>query len=497
MKQIISVCNESEGTQYHAHWNWLITAGRAHEGLYAPWRQQLRQVQREMGFSYIRFHGIFNDEMMVYREDEAGNPLYNWQYVDDLFDFLLEIGLRPILELGFTPSAMRTGEQTIFWWKGNVTPPDHSKWEALVTAFIRHCITRYGRSEVRKWYFEVWNEANITPFWSGTQEDYFALYEVTARAIKQIDPNLRVGGPATSSSDTVECPWIKEFLAFCTQKDLPVDFVSTHPYPNSYPLYSYGRPCYKDENGTYDSFAWLNDAIRETRYRDAEIHITEWNSSPNCRDLVHDTAFMAPFIVQNFVKTIGMVDSLGFWTFTDIFEEESLGQSVFHGGFGMLTVQGLKKPSYHGFWFLSRLGDRLIERGENYIVTRRDDRIQVLLWNYCHYNDIYANGDPTCITPLHRDAAFLEKDAIDLEIRFTKQAESMRMITYRFDKEHGSVYDSWLQNGAPEPPDREELSILRSKMELDAQISFVSTSDSIPVHIEPHGVTLLEFTPVL
>ena len=75
MKQIISVCNESEGTQYHAHWNWLITAGRAHEGLYAPWRQQLRQVQREMGFSYIRFHGIFNDEMMVYREDEAGNPL--------------------------------------------------------------------------------------------------------------------------------------------------------------------------------------------------------------------------------------------------------------------------------------------------------------------------------------------------------------------------------------------------------------------------------------
>ena len=496
MKQKILIDQETAGKTFKPHWNRLITAGRAHEGLYAPWRAQLRQVQKEIGFSYIRFHGIFNDEMMIYREDENGNQQYNWQYSDDLLDFLLEVGLRPIMELGFTPTAMRTGEQTIFWWKGNVTPPVHEKWEALITAFIRHCMARYGRSEVEKWYFEVWNEANITPFWSGTQEDYFALYEITARAIKRVDAKLRVGGPATSSSDTVECPWIKEFLAFCEEKNLPVDFVSTHPYPNSYPLYCYGRPCYKDENGTYDSFVWLNNAIRETRYRDAEIYITEWNSSPNCRDLVHDTAFMAPFIVQNFVKTIGMVDMLGFWTFTDIFEEESLGQSVFHGGFGMLTVQGLKKPSYHGFWFLSRLGDTLLDRGENYIVTRKEDRIQVLLWNYCHYNDVYANGDPTCISQLDRYGAFLEKDDETMEICFKNQTGQMRMISYSFDQAHGSVYDSWVKSGAPETPDAEELRILKGKSELDAQISHVDASETISVKIKPHGVTLLEFTPV-
>lgn len=493
----IQISTAKTGTIYQPHWNRLITAGRAHEGMYAPWREQLIQVQREIGFEYIRFHGIFNDEMMVYREDESGNAQYNWQYVDSLFDFLLGIGLRPILELGFTPTAMRSGEQTIFWWKGNVTPPaDLKKWEALVSELVRHCIRRYGRSEIQKWYFEVWNEANISPFWSGTQQDYFTLYESTALAIKKVEKSLRVGGPATSSSDTVESPWIKDFLAFCEEKNLPLDFVSTHPYPNSYPLYSYGRPCYKDENGTYDSLVWLKKAVENTRYHDVEIHITEWNSSPNCRDLVHDTAFMAPFIVQNYIKTIGLADSIGFWTFTDIFEEESLGQSVFHGGFGMLNIQGLKKPSYHGFWFLSRLGNELLERTDSYVVTRKENRIQVLMWNYCHYNDVYANGDPTCISQLDRYSAFTEKGDELIQIHFDKPEEKFRMIQYTFDRAHGSVYDSWLENGTPEPPDEEELQILRTKSDLEAHISYLDGADDICIRLKPHGVTLLEFTPI-
>lgn len=380
MNQITIDLNR-HGERYTPVWNKLITAGRASEGLYADWREQLKKLQRDIPFEYIRFHGIFCDDMMVYRE-ENGAAVYNWQYVDSLFDFLLSIQLRPMLELGFTPHDMRSGEQTIFWWKGNVTPPgDYGKWAALVEALLLHCANRYGMDEVLRWYFEVWNEANITPFWSGTQEDYFRLYETTVTAIKGIHPALRVGGPATSSSDNEECPWIREFLAFCEERKLPVDFISTHPYPNSYPLYAMGLPCYKDKNGTHDSLVWLKEAIAGTPYCGAEVHLTEWNSSPNCRDLVHDTAFMAPFVIQNNVRALGMVDSIGFWDFTDIFEEEGLGSTIFHGGFGMKNIQGLKKPSYHGYWFLSKLGDELIETGESHILTRRCDRIQLLLWN--------------------------------------------------------------------------------------------------------------------
>lgn len=490
---------KAQGESYKPTWKKLVTAGRAREGLFAEWREQLAQVQKEIGFEYIRFHGIFNDDMMVYKEDKDGVITYNWKYVDSLFDFLLSIGLRPFLELGFMPHDLSSGEQTIFWWKGNVTPPaDHKKWADLVEALLRHCINRYGLSEVLNWYFEVWNEANITPFWSGTQADYFKLYEVTARAVKRVHSDLRVGGPATSSSDTDECPWIAEFLAFCEKKDLPVDFVSTHPYPNSYPLYSYGLPCYKDENGTRRSLEWLKETMSKTKYRDVEVHLTEWNSSPNCFDLVHDTAFMAPFVIQNNLRAVGMVDSIGFWTFTDIFEEEALGRTIFSGGFGMLNTQGLLKPSYHGYWFLSRLGDRILAQGDNYVVTRKDDRVQVLLWNYCHYNETYANGHPEIINEHDRYGAFLEKDNTQFELNLENTSGKYRITKYIFDRENGSVYDSWLKNGAPAHPDAEELSILKANMRPTGSISYRETdgAESIVLSIKPHGVAFFEFTPV-
>lgn len=495
----ITVNLKKDGTGYKPHWKTLITAGRASEGLYADWREQLKKVQKEIGFEYIRFHGIFNDDMMVYHEYPNGDPLYNWQYIDSLFDFLLSINIRPILELSFTPHDMRSGEQTIFWWKGNVTPPkDYKKWADLVSALVNHCINRYGMEEIRKWYFEVWNEANITPFWSGTQDDYFRLYNVTVKAIKDINPDFKVGGPATSSSDTEECPWIREFLEYCEKEQLPVDFVSTHPYPNSYPLFDYGKPCYKDENGTYDSLKWLEKTIHATPYKGCEVHLTEWNSSPNCRDLVHDTAFMAPFIIQNNIRAIGLTDSIGFWDFTDIFEEGGLGATVFHGGFGLINVQGLEKPAYHGYWFLSRLGDKLLEKGDNYIVTRKDERVQVLMWNYCHYNDEFANGNPEKLTEYDRYRIFREQEDVHFKLNPEETDGQYKVIQYVFDREHGSVYDNWMRNGHPACPDAEEIEILKSGMKPVGSIFYPDSQEcsSIDICIKPHGVTFLEFAPI-
>lgn len=490
---------KKQGDGYKPTWGKLITAGRASEGLYADWREQLKRVQKEIGFEYIRFHGIFNDDMMVYRETKEGEPIYNWQYFDSLFDFLLSIGLRPMLELGFMPTAMRSGEQTIFWWEGNVTPPkDYKKWADLIEATVKHCINRYGLQEVLKWYFEVWNEANITPFWSSDMDEYFKLYEVTVNTIKKVNPDLRVGGPATSSSDDDTCPWIGEFLEFCEKKNLPVDFVSTHPYPNSYPLYNYGYPCYKDENGTYRSLKWLEETMSKTPYKDAEVHITEWNSSPNCRDLVHDTAFMTSYIVQNNLKVLGLADSIGFWDFTDIFEEESLGDTIFHGGFGMINVQGLLKPSYHGYWFLSKLGDEIIEKGDDYVVTRKDDRVQILLWNYCHYNDKYANGERDDATEYDRYGVFEEKQAKNFKLDIKNLPENVRVVKYVFDRENGSVFDNWVKNGHPANPDLEELEILKASMKPTGSICYKNGAElaNSEVSVNPFGVTLLEIKPI-
>ena len=191
-----------------------IGAGRANEGLRADWQQQLAYVKKECGFKYIRMHGLLTDDMAVYKEDKNGNPQYNYMYVDVLFDYLQSIGMKPFIELGFMPSALASGDKTIFWWKGNVTPPkDYDKWGALISDLTRHFTERYGANEVKTWYFEIWNEPNLDGFWAGSREEYFKLYAYSVKAIKGINPAYRVGGPATAGA-----AWESEMIDFCNQK---------------------------------------------------------------------------------------------------------------------------------------------------------------------------------------------------------------------------------------------------------------------------------------
>jgi xylan 1,4-beta-xylosidase len=203
-----------------------IGAGRANEGLRADWQQQLAYVKNECGFKYIRMHGLLIDDMAVYSEDNKGNPKYNYMYVDALFDFLHSIGIKPFVELGFMPSALASGNKTIFWWRGNVTPPkDYDKWQALIRNLVQHFTDRYGAEEVKTWYFEVWNEPNLDGFWAGSQDEYFKLYKYSVNAVKSVNPNYRVGGPGTAGA-----AWESEMIDFCVKNNLPIDFVSTHSY---------------------------------------------------------------------------------------------------------------------------------------------------------------------------------------------------------------------------------------------------------------------------
>ena len=204
-----------------------IGAGRANEGLRADWQDQLREARRECGFKYIRMHGLLTDDMGVYKEDAQGNPIYNWQYIDRLYDFLLSIDIKPFVELSFMPKDLASGNKTIFWWKGNVTPPkSYDKWADLIRHLVTHFQERYGHDEVKTWYFEVWNEPDLHDgFWTGTREDYFKLYAVTARAIKSVSPDYRVGGPATAMGQ-----WDESFIDFCHSNNVPLDFISSHTY---------------------------------------------------------------------------------------------------------------------------------------------------------------------------------------------------------------------------------------------------------------------------
>ena len=366
--------------------NFTIGAGRANEGLRADWQQQLAEIKRDAGFKYIRMHGLLNDDMGVYRIDAKGKEHYNFQYIDALHDYLLSIGVKPFVELGFMPSAMASGDKTIFWWRGNVTPPNsYDRWERLVKALTVHWTERYGAAEVATWYFEVWNEPNLDGFWTGGQDGYFKLYAHAARAIKSVNASYKVGGPATAGA-----AWIPEMIAYCEKNNVPIDFVSTHSYGvNEGFLDEWGG---KGTVLSKDEWAVSNDVFRNRKEIAAsskpklELHYTEWSSSYTPSDPTHDSYHQAAYILNKLKQVGGAAQSMSYWVFTDIFEEPGPRFEAFHGGFGLMNTQGIKKPAYFAYQFLNSLGATELKNADKLSIATTDNKgnAQVLLWDYTH-----------------------------------------------------------------------------------------------------------------
>ncbi len=362
-----------------------VGAGRANEGLRADWQRQLTYAHRECGFEYIRMHGLFCDDMGVYREDSSGNPEYNWQYIDELYDFLQSIGMKPFVELGFMPSALASGSKTIFWWRGNVTPPkDMGKWADFIRAFVLHLQERYGDAEVRTWYFEVWNEPNLTDgFWAGTQQQYFDLYAATARAIKSVSADYKVGGPATAG-----CGWVPEFIHFCDTNHAPVDFISTHTYGvESGYLDEHGNAgtvLSKNPNSIIGDVKRVRREIADSAMPQLELHFTEWSSSYTPADPVHDSYHSAAYMLDKLKKCGDATQSMSYWTFTDIFEEAGPRWEAFHGGFGLINYEDINKPAFYAYQFLNRLGPTELKNNDpsSWICADNTGGVQALIWDF-------------------------------------------------------------------------------------------------------------------
>ena len=368
-----------------------IGAGRAAEGLRAEWQKQLQLVKAEIGFKYIRFHGLLSDDMGVYTESRDGTPHHNWQYIDQLYDALLAMGVRPFVELGFMPSALASGTKTIFWWKGNVTPPkDYAKWDALITDLVAHWTERYGADEVKRWPIEIWNEADYAGFWGASnlpdrgRAAYFELYAHTAAAVKKVNAAYQVGGPAGSGTT-----WIQPLIDYTVENKIPLDFISYHTYGlgnGASGLDEYGQDLHymsRNMQAPARTATGQRAVIDASARPGLPVHITEWSASYSSRDPVHDAYFSAAYILEQLKHTEQGVASMSYWVFTDIFEEGGPPPMPFHGGFGLLNVQGIKKPAFFAYQFLNRLGPTELANSDDASWVTRDAKggAQVLLWN--------------------------------------------------------------------------------------------------------------------
>ncbi len=439
--------NQSSG-KLNTFFKECVGAGRANEGLRADWQQQLSFVKKECGFKYIRMHGLLTDDMAVYKEDKTGNPEYNYMYVDALFDFLRSIDMKPFVELGFMPNALASGHQTIFWWRGNVTPPkDYDKWGALIKNLTEHFTERYGADEVKTWYFEVWNEPNLKPgFWTGTQDDYFKLYKYAALAVKSVNKDYRVGGPATAGA-----AWETEMIDYCYKNNLPIDFISTHSYGvNRGFLDEFGNSgtvLAREESAVSGDVLQSRKEIAASPKPNLELHYTEWSASYTPADPVHDSYIEAAYVLQKLKQVGDAANSMSYWVFTDIFEEPGPRFEPFHGGFGMLNIQGINKPVFYSYQFLNRLGNiELVNKdAASWACKDSSGNIQVLAWDFTNTLPDSINNQQYFI----RDLPSKSKGKLKVSIA-NIPGGNYALEVYRIGYRSNDAYSSYLSMGKPQ-----------------------------------------------
>lgn len=448
----------------------MFGSGRAVLSLREDYRRDLRTVKQATGFTYVRFHAILDDDIGVYDEDAQGRPVYNFSYVDQVYDGLLQNGAKPFVELSFMPRKLAANlTPHPFWYKPLPSPPkDPKKWEDLIEAFVHHLEDRYGANEVRTWYFEVWNEPNID-FWDGVpkQSTYFQLYDETAKAIKAVDQKLRVGGPATA-----QAAWVDAFIAHCLKGGIPFDFVSSHIYGNEDPVNVFGKPmpiARRDMVG--DAVKKVYDQVKASGASNTPIIWSEYNATYMTQPQVTDSAFMGPWLANNIRECDGMTQAMSYWTFSDVFEEQGVVKTPFYGGYGLIAERSIPKAAYNVFVLLHELGNqRLTVAGDDALVTKGDNGIAVALWNY---------AEPGEQKP---DKQFV------LKVSDTGFRHARVQIV---DPQRGSPLEAWQRMGSPRFPTMQQIQELRSAAQLPAA---VEQDIDHPITIPAEGLAVVLLT---
>ncbi len=471
--QKVVIDAHAPGRPFSHFWEQTFGSGRAILALRESYRDDLREVKKVTDFRYVRFHAILHDEVGVYDEDEHGNPIYNFSYVDQIYDGLLNNGVRPFVEISFMPKKLALRQDVhAFWYKPIVSPPkDYAKWDGLMRAFAQHLVDRYGIDEVAQWYSEVWNEPNID-FWTGVpkQATYFELYDHTARALKSVSPRLRVGGPATAAAQ-----WVDAFLQHVASENVPIDFISSH---------GYGDDTVEDLFGTHEEIPMdqrvcraikkVHDQIAASARPNLPLMWTEWNVPSFGALQARDTEYVGAGLADNIRECDGLVNMMSFWTFSDVFEEGGPKREPFDGGFGLIAMGGMKKPSYSAFALLHKLGEeRLALDSSNVLATRRrDGSVVIAAWNL--------------VDPDQKGSA----RSVEFEIRGVKSDSAVRVR--RADSEHGNTLAAYKSMGSPRYPTQAQVRELNRVAAQSSVQELRLSHGALSLELPVNGIVVLE-----
>jgi xylan 1,4-beta-xylosidase len=453
-------------------WEKMFGSGRAILTLRDSYRRDLHAVKQITDFRYVRFHGIFNDEVGVYDLDSEDHAVYNFSYVDQIYDGLLANGVRPFVEVSFMPNKLAARNILhSFWYKPNISPPrDWSHWDGLIAAFTQHLVDRYGIDEVAQWYFEVWNEPNLD-FWAGEpkQFTYWDLYDHTALAIKTVSPRLRVGGPASA-----QAAWVDAFIRHSSEKNIPVDFVSTHVYANDRAEDVFGsQEEIPRDQMVCRAVTKVRNQITASTMPNLPLIWSEFNASYKNEPEVTDSIYMGPWLADTIRQCDGLVESMSYWTFSDVFEEQGVVKTPFYGGYGLVAVDAIPKPAFNAFALLHKLGEERIQLDSDFamLTKRRDGTVVLALWNYAPPEQ---PGSPRTVS-----------------LRF-KGTSVKHVSIWRVDRNHGDFHPAYEKMGAPRYPTQTQIQELRRAAELPPPEGRQIENGEISLTLPGHGLALIE-----
>jgi xylan 1,4-beta-xylosidase len=496
-QETIIIDAKAPTTPFPHFWEQTFGSGRAILALRQSYREVLRTVKQATGFESIRFHGIFNDELGLYDPDrktkdpglaaQAANDtsVYNFSYVDQIYDGLLAEHVRPFVELSFMPKKMASDPAALhaFWYRPNVSPPrDYTAWDAMITAFAQHLDERYGLDEVATWKFEVWNEPNID-FWVGNpkQSTYFELYDHTARAIKAVSTRLQVGGPSTA-----QAAWVTPFLEHAKANDVPVDFVSTHVYAND----TADNVLHTNENVPRDTMVWravqkVHDEIEHSAYPTLPLIFSEYNASYANEPNVTDSTFMGPWLANNIRLCDGLTQSMDYWAFSDVFEEQGVVRSPFYGGFGLVAADHIPKPTLNVFRILHKLGDhRIASTSDSSLVTEaQTGALAIALWNY---------APPTGIGATYTMPSGPAGPTKFFDLQFKNVSPTAAIQVFRVDDDHGNVLKAFDAMGRPQGDlTQDQVARLQAAGAMAPSQRMHLTRGSLQLTVPAHGLAVV------
>ncbi|WP_313638752.1 GH39 family glycosyl hydrolase, partial [Paenibacillus sp.] len=489
------------------NWRTLINAGYAKDLLNGAVQAQIRKIQKEIGFRYMRCKGLLDDDMMLYVSKMSGSIDYNFVYIDEVLDFMLSVELQPYVEFSYMPSAL--AREAVFPFKRPSIlsmPEKLDEWLALVTSLVRHFIDRYGIESVREWRFAPFVSPEFSGYGVFTMEEYWVLYRETSLAIRAIDPLLHIVGPGSNidSSDL-----ISDFLVSCSKGTCMPDSLALRAYHSILPSQedtglklmaedeAFALAASGDEQFLGHALHKVKKLLRQRGFGNLPVILEEWSNSIWQRDLCNDTSYKSAFLFKNILENYDQFEAMGYWSLSDHMEEIVPSSDLFHGGFGLFTRGGLPKSCYRALQLLRYAGSCLIAEGDGYFITSSKGEIQIFLYNYCHYDTLYRYRHTTHLTQTERYNVFNIRNSRQYHICLDDLTPGVYTERrYSVGPDGGSAFDEWLSMGAPKDMRPEEWSYLESRSLPLFQMRSQQVTANFVVNavVQPHEVQVIRLT---